>query len=1247
MSFQTEQAACHNSSLFKLNISMCVLLFSLLLAAYASAQVLYGSLTGTVTDPSGAAVGRAQVLVVESSTGVTSQATTDASGIYRFATLLPGSYKVTVNAPGFAAQQTSGVVIRQNEVSRVDAALKLATASQNVTVTTEAPLLQTDKADVHTDLTAQQIQDLPTMGSQGRNFQSLLRTIPGAGLTAETNSLAGNPQRAINTNVNGQSNQGVNTRIDGAQDAYPWLPANVAYVPPADAIQSVNVVTNSFDAEQGNAGGAAVNVQIKSGTNQLHGDVHEFHTDQHFQTRNYFQTDLTRFPKNLNANLQNQYGGALGGPILKDKLFFFVDYERTTQSQKAGPDSRVLATPAMASGDFTAWLPAVGSTATFSKAPFVDCNTTPAPGCVYDPTTGDTHGANKQVVSCNGVQNVICSSRFDPASAAMIQLLQPNIAKEFAAPLGQNNFQGSATAFFNRNNADFKIDYVPSQRSTVFGRYSFSKTFVFDPPLLGAAIGDATNGGQLGDAPGLVQNIGLGTTYTFSPNLLLDWNFGFTRQRLGSTFDLKSANGLNDLNIPGTNNAGATGDPSLYYGFPGFIFPTGQVSPNTGGSICGSCAALGNAQPANPFLFRDQQFVSGANLTWVKGKHSLRGGIEWNHSQINHFQPQGGTFQEPRGSFEFNGFVTALQGTTPNWANSWADFLLGLPSGTGKARTLFNPTALRWSQWAWYVRDQWQITPKLTLDAGVRWEHYPFGYSDNGKGLRLLNLNTGNVLIGGYGSTPLDDGMDVGHGRFLPRIGAAYRLTSSTVVRAGYGMSSDPYTWHVLRNAYPAVILDTNGPVTGNTADYVPAASLTGLNATGLGGGAYSVPVGITLAPLPDLSTGSIPLPQNVGTTTFVNPFKRGYINSYNVVVEHDFWRDLVFQTGYVGAYDVRPTVNMNANASAPGTGTAGGLLSTAYTQAGLCAPCNYTGTINKINPFKNSRYDSLQTKVTYRIIGGSSAGFAWTWSKAIDYADNEDLSFLPFPYPAFWEKNRAPAGFDRTHNFEIWGVLALPFGKGQRWAKSGVGNWLLGGWLIDPVISKMSGTPFTVTGSGSALNANGSTQTADLVGKFHKTNGRPPRTGQVCQENDPSCHFFDPTAFAAPLITCSTLPCAPGTVAAHLGNTGRNEFRGPGYFNMNLSVLRDFRFTERVSLEVRADAFGFTNTPHFANPNVGCPGSGGAPGPVAGSGGLCVTGNAAAPSNFGTITSTVSPGGFFGPDPGTRTIWFGATVKF
>jgi hypothetical protein len=1205
---------------------LCFLAFSTL---SPQAQVLYGVLTGTVTDPTGAAVPGAKVAALNVNTGVTSEAATNESGIYRLQTLQAGTYKVTISAPNFATQVTNSVSVVFNQIVRVDASLKVAQQQQAVTVTSEAPLLQTDKADVHTDVTARQIEDLPTAGTQGRNFQSLLRIIPGAGLTAETNSLAGNPQRAINANINGQSNQTNNTRLDGAQDWYPWLPANVAYVPPADAIEEVNVVTNSFDAEQGMAGGAAINVQIKSGTNNFHGGGHEFYTSQLFQARPYFSADPELFgPKN--KNIQHQYGGQLGGPIVRNKLFFFADYERTTQRQLAGPDQRTLPTANMATGDFQ------GLTVTSAG--------TQVPVIIYDPLTGNADGTGKQQISCGGVLNVICPERIDPAAQKMIALLQPAIAQETTTGDNLNNFLGSGTALFNRNTADFKVNYNHSQNTTVFGRYSFSKTLVFDPPLLGEAVGDATNGGQLGQAPGLLQSVGLGATHAFTPSILLDWNFGFTRQRLGSTFDLTSAKGLDDLGIPGTNDAGTVGDPSLYFGLPGFVFPSGAPPGNTTNNTAPVGPALGNAQPANPFLFRDQQYVTGANLSWIRGKHAFRGGIEWNHGQINHFQPQGGTFQQPRGSFIFNGYATSLQGGTlgPQWFNAWADFLLGLPTTTGKAVQLFNPNAIRFSQWAWYLQDHWQVTPKLTVSLGVRWEYYPFGYADNGLGLRYLDPLTGNVLIGGKGNVPRDDGIDVGSGQWLPRVGVAYRLTSSTVVRAGFGQSADPTNWRFFRNSFPSVVIVNN--VSTNTGQFIPAASLTGLNGTGLGGGSYNVPTGILLPALPDLSSGVVPLPANVGTTTAANPFRRGYINSFNFTVQQD-WKGTVFETGYVGARGIRPIANVNLNASLPGTGNAGGLLTQRYRNLGILAtpaldpehsctpvgttPTCVTGGVTQETPFGNNYYDSMQTKVTRRFAGGSMAGFAWTWSKAITYGDNcPDTCTFAYSYPTLVGRGRANADFDRTHNFEIYGVLQSPFGKGQHWAQTGVAGWILGGWQFNPVISRLSGTPFTVTANN--LNANGATQTADLVGKFHIINGRPPQAhvglsqGDQCPPSDLSCHYFDPTAFAQPLIT--------GLTDAHFGNTFRNQFRGPGYFQMNLSIHRAFDLSERISLDLRADIINFTNTPHFANPNAGC-------GSAIGT--TCDTGV------FGVVTARAQPGGFFGPDEGNRLTWFGAKVTF
>ena len=316
------------------------------------AQVLYGSITGVVTDQSGAALAGAQVTALEAQTGVTSTQTTDAAGIYRFPALLPGTYKVTISATGFTRQETAGVELRTNDIKSVDAQLKVGNVATEVTVTTAAPILQTDTADVRRDITSHELASMPIMGSQGGNFQSVLRTIPGSGLTAETNSLAGNPQRAINSNINGLSNQSINTRLDGVQDAYPWLPANVAYVPPADAIETVNVVTNSFNAEQGMAGGAAVNVQVKSGTNRFHGERTgpiRTRTSQRATTSRPIPPSPSR---RRTATTRTSLAVPFGGLIKGINCSSLRDFERTTQRQLAGPDTRTLPTAAMITGDF-------------------------------------------------------------------------------------------------------------------------------------------------------------------------------------------------------------------------------------------------------------------------------------------------------------------------------------------------------------------------------------------------------------------------------------------------------------------------------------------------------------------------------------------------------------------------------------------------------------------------------------------------------------------------------------------------------------------------------------------------------------------------------------------------------------------------------------------------------------------------------------------------------------------------------
>lgn len=1152
----------------------------LLFAGTAKAQVLYGSLTGNVTDSSGAALPGARVEALNVATGVARESTTESAGVYRFLELQPGIYNITISASGFATVVTENVRLDANTERRVDAQLPVAKQRQMIEVTGAPPALQTDRADVHTQLEASQLASLPMTSSAGRNVQALYKLVPGFSMVTEgVSSDGGNPQRSMTGNVNGSSMQENLTRIDGASNSYIWLPFNSAYVPPAESVAEVNVVTNSYDAEQGNANGAAINVITKSGTNQFHGSTFWFNTD--IKALNRFNPAGFHRPKYI----MNQFGGSFGGPIKKDKLFFFADWESTKRRMLATATKTVINSAGIfdASGnaDLSAAIPAG-----------TDCNVTNVAGCIYDPNTGNADGTGRS----DFPGNIIPASRIDPAAKTILSRIRTGGFLNTAGVMASNNYNSTGSAQMNRDTVDTKINYVPNHKTMVTGRYSISRALLIDPPVLGLAMGGATGGGQVGTAPSRIQNVGLGGSYTISSNMLIDVNAGYTRQRLGATYapDLDLGQyGVNTLHIPGTN-----GSDYLQGGTPAFIV-TGWNS-------------MGNSDTGNPFLFRDNQYVANTNLSWMKGPHSLRFGMEHTRAGMNHFQPQGGSFQTPRGSFRFQGSVTALKGgKAANQANTLAQFLLGFPDEVGKAVQNANPNSLRWQTWSMYARDSWQITSKLTVNFGVRWEYYPMATADHG-GVKLFNPATGNIYIGGHGSVPMDDGVNVGHGQFLPRLGIAYRLGSKTVIRTGYGMSADSNNWRFFRNNYPAT---TNSDVPGSTVFY-PAATLTGAPFETLA--PYpGLTAGIPVVAVPDISSGVIPLPTNVapGNTVPFN-FRRGYIHSYNLTVQREF-AGFAAEAAYVGSRGIRMLTNENLNAAPIGGGSTGRWFYSLWKNP---------NDMNSLSPDANMYYDGLQTKLTRRLRGGSMIGALYTFSKAINWDDNEEVSgtfgvaggYLFWPYPAYRNRNKALASFDRTHNLGIYGVYELPFGRTKRFAQHGIANKLAGGWQFNWLLSRLSGNPLTLSGGGASLNAPGNTQTPDQVGESSIMGGIGPApiTGLSvsCASTNLSCHYFDPRAFAA----------VPGG-QARFGTTGRNILRGPGFFNLDTSLFRDFKLTERFKLQFRAEMFGATNTPHYNNPGVD------------------VT-NA---SQFGVITSTLNLAGRGTGTGGERQTWFALKLMF
>jgi hypothetical protein len=1097
-------------------------------AGTGRAQVLYGTLTGNVTDPASAVVPKVHVEAIAQDTNVKHETETDDHGIYRFSDLQPGLYQVSVSAVSFKKFIETNIQVQANAVARVDVQLQIASASESVQVTADSVVLQTDRSDVHTEISETEVEQLPYNGTEGKNFQALLLLQPGTATTAgtgEANSAAGNPQRAITVFQNGVSSQANSTRLDGALNAYPWLPVNIAYVPSPEAIQEVSVSANAFDAENGAAGGMALNVIMKTGTNQLHGSMFERNNNNDTQAvNNYFS-----HPGRLAKNIQNQYGFSIGGPVIipkvihgKDKFFWFMSFEGTKQNQFASDPNLTLPTAAMRTGDFSA----TGVT-------------------VYDPLTGNSDGTGRTPFA----GNVLPSSRIASASTTLTGLL-PALTRPNSF---YNNYDAYGATTYSVNRYDWKVNYNVTQKAMVWGRYSISPMDIVAPLVLGKAGGDAFNGGNPGHAGGRVQVAAAGFTYSMTPTLLFDGNVGYTRQNIGADGDPQDGDyGTSVLHIPGTNGVGPN-----YEGIPGF-----QIA---------SIANIGNTNTGSPFQFRDNQYTTNINVAKIKGPHQIRAGFEYDHFGLNHFQPQGGTFGTARGTFGFDGSLTALKGgvainavqpgsTLPGApANSWAQFLLGYPSETGKVTQVNNPIALRFSTWSLYARDLFQVTKKLTVDYGLRWEYYPIYSHDNYGAVRFDPTND-YIYVGGENGVPGDAGATASKKDFAPRLGAAYRLNEKTVIRAGFGITIDPDNMRNQRNQYPAIANQVYQPL--NTYQFISYAGVPNSD----GSARVALSDGLPTPTFPDITVGIIKpsttsspttyLP-SVSTVTFPENFNRGYYETWNFTIQREISPTLVAQVGYVGTHGVHTNMGVNINGSAPGTGTAGRQL---YPYV--------TSDMNMYEPFGDNTYHAFQASVRKRI-GASILGVSYTYSKAIDNSngDNGDAT-LWRAYPVSFALDKQIAGFDRPHNFQFFYVYNLPVGPGHTWLNHGWVSQVVGNWQLSGTIARESGLPFGV-GTTSSINAGGQANSANQINP----------DVQIMGGHDGNDPYFNGAAFANP----------PNNV---LGSTGHylGGVFGPGFFQWNASMSRIFPFKEgKIKFQLQGEAYNLTNTVVFSNPGGSC----------------------------------------------------------
>ena len=866
---------------------------------------------------------------------------------------------------------------------------------------------------------------------------------PGSTPMQFQNAETDTPARSLATNVNGQAINSNATRTDGATNVNIWLPSHNMYVSPAETVDTVNISTNNFDAEQGMAGGSAITVVTKSGTNQLKGSAFEFHNNESLNAKPYF-FGTGPSPDKLPIS-RNIFGGTVGGPIAKDKVFFFGSYEgyKSTQSLLTFfnvPDERLRR------GDFSGATNANGSLQV-----------------IYNPNSGAANGTGRVPFP----NNQIPSGQINQISLEIMKLLPPpNIQGTGAGGL-TSNYQREETRTTDRHNYDTKINWNRTSQHQIWGKFSYMDAVVDD---LTNYIGPPTNAEEDGGFTKVWQ-FTMGQTWTVSPTVLVDATFGFSRQDqdvLGPDFD-SGFFGLDTLGIPGTNDPTPARD-QRYAGYP--RFDTG-FGTNSLGNV-----GIGNRDGWNP-IFRDERTYSvAANMTKVAGKHEFRGGYLVNFLYLDHWQPESGN---PRGQFVFATNATALRGGAQagNFYNQWASFMMGLVGTASKSIQNELMTGREW-QHGLFFRDRWAVSPKLTLDLGIRWEYYPIMGRAN-RGIERVDLATLETILGGVGGNPNNVGLEASWDNFAPRLGAIYRWDDNTVVRGGYGVTYNPIPWsRALRGdqAYPITI-----PFSFSNPEQF--------------GYFGTINQGLPIVTGPDTSSGRVRIPGSVTVATpEVGNIDRGTIQTWNLAFERRLPWDVSVDLAYVGAKGDGGYAQQDINAPQV---VGGGNASRPYFSMGL-----QTIPLWSFGQRLDTMYHSLQVAVNRPFTRGILLKGAYTLSKAKNEGDQDGRQTLLFNTPSELDRNYTVAGFDRRHNFQLGFLYQLPWQSGG--SNGGLARVIINDWQINGVFGAFSGLPFTVTANGATVNTPQNQQTADLVGTVT-------HQGNIGAEGT----YYDPAAWVQP----------------------------------------------------------------------------------------------------------------------------------
>ena len=1110
-------------------------IFALLVLGFSHAllgQAVNGTLLGTVTDATGAVVPNAEVTIVLTGQSAQYKTVTNGSGDFTEPDLPSGTYAVTVTAQGFKKETRENIAVLTNTTARVDISLVTGNATETVEVTTAPPELQTDRADISSTIEQGTIGSLPL--SSGNSFQSLLSTVPGMAPIVFNNSQFYNANNDLSTNSNGQSSYVNLYQIEGIDDDQ-RTGIHIILVPPAAAIQNVDITTNNIEAEFGRAVGTVVNVTLKSGTNNFHGSVFQNMENNGVNARNYFAAGP-------NGRLVYNYtGGSAGGPIVKDKLFIFGDFLRTSDHE---------------------------STTTIETIPFYNVtngniNLSEYSGQVYDPNTGDT-------ADCVGsTANNACGTGRTPFAGNLIPTTNPGLnkaaltilqdldtlARSSTTNLSLTNYlNGATTNNFSQNlpfskdaiSYDIKSDYTLGPKDHLSGRFSHQNTTTYQAPIFGSFLGGPAGGGFEATGVAAAYSTGFNYDHVFSPRLFTEARAGLAHLRNSAQQTDYGKNDAATLGIPGN---GPNGTDQT-------ITSSGQIaiSANIFSSpVIGYSASL-------PWLRAESNIDFANNWTLIKGNHTFKAGADIRRVRDDLLQ---GNNNAAAGQFYFEEVstsapgATAFNGATTGEANDMASILFDVPYKVGQDTNSTFP-CYRQSWLFFFASDKWQVGQKLTVDLGLRWELYPPATPRKAGGFVNYNPTNNGLVIAGLDGNPSNIGLQTDYKNFAPRLGLSYRATEKTVLRAGFGISYVPFVDNSYAYNYP---IKTSTGYT-NTPTYGPA-----LNPVG---GVINFVTGIPATPTVTFPTSGTLIESaangTIGLSNLLIPtnFKNAYVSSWNAAVQQSFSHNMTLQIAYVANHGTRIDVAQNINQPR------------IYGQSGTYDPFNVafgkTASVTQYFLGFSSNYESLQVQFTRRYNNGLAFNSAFTWGKAQGYQTGaQDGNVL------FWSgdlrRNYNLLDFDRKKNFEQTVTYELPAGRGHSLFNSGIGAYTLGGWKTSATIGMLSGLPFTVSNASSATP--GTTQTANYNGSF-QVNHSVTRAA-----NTP---WFNTSAFsAAPSCTAWTtakpFPCV-------LGTSQRNQFRGPGYFSDNVSLFKNFPIYRESTLEARFDAFDMTNTPAFGLPN-------------------------------------------------------------